>query len=158
MDSDGFSNIAASSTSNILTTNPLFTDSAANDFTLQATSPAIDAALNTSVIGSFDLLNNNRVVNSIADIGAYEFDATLSAISPTIDVFVNIYPNPVSSILNIKSSEQINNIEIYSTLGKRVFSASFSSTVDVSTLKKGVYFIKIFNDNGAFSTKKFIKN
>jgi hypothetical protein len=47
-----------------------------SDFTLQATSPAIDAAETsycTSTLGSVDFFGNSRPVNSVCDAGAAEY-------------------------------------------------------------------------------------
>ena len=72
---DNFSNISgASSVSN---SDPLFTNPSNSDFTLQSTSPAIDAGDNTKIptgILTLDLLGNDRIFNTTVDMGAYEFD------------------------------------------------------------------------------------
>jgi len=54
---------------------PLFTNDPDNFFTLQATSPAIDAGSITgfeTLIPDFDLLGNPRISNGIIDLGCYE--------------------------------------------------------------------------------------
>jgi hypothetical protein len=51
-------------------TNPQFKNTGANDYQLQATSPAIDAG-STGIVIPFDLKNNLR--NGVPDIGAYEY-------------------------------------------------------------------------------------
>jgi gliding motility-associated-like protein len=57
-------------------TDPLFTDMANSDYTLQSTSPLIDVGDNASNTGDRDLLGNDRIVNTIIDLGAYEFGNT----------------------------------------------------------------------------------
>ncbi|WP_177765017.1 T9SS type A sorting domain-containing protein [Flavobacterium sp. I3-2] len=61
---------------NNLDTNPLFTNFALNDFSLQSNSPAINAGDNiiygTTLLVDTDILGNPRLVNQIIDIGAYE--------------------------------------------------------------------------------------
>ena len=62
--------------SNLLGSDALFTNSGANDFSLQTTSPAIDKGnpITTGLnIPATDILGNTRVDNSIVDIGAIEF-------------------------------------------------------------------------------------
>ncbi|MDG1397445.1 MAG: family 16 glycosylhydrolase [Polaribacter sp.] len=75
------------------------------------------------------------------------------------DVFSSkftIYPNPSSGIINIKTDQKINKIEIYSTLGKRVFVKNNSnSSVNLENLKAGIYFLKIFSEM-KIATKKII--
>ena len=73
--------------------------------------------------------------------------------SPTLGVEDNsfntfsVYPNPTSNVLNIKSSQDIDNVIIYNLLGQNV--ASFTkneitdSSIDMSELSKGLYLVKI---------------
>ena len=50
---------------------PLFTDAANADFTLQSTSPAIDAGLDVSLV--LDYIGATVPFNTLPDIGAYEY-------------------------------------------------------------------------------------
>lgn len=68
-----------------------------------------------------------------------------------------IYPNPVSSILNITNAENAN-IQIYDVLGKLILTRdniSFEEQINVSNLTTGTYFIKIQKGN-AIATERFI--
>jgi hypothetical protein len=61
--------------SNNLTSNPLFSNAAAGNFSLQSTAPAInggDPNTPQSVVGLLDYAGNTRVQGAIIDIGAYE--------------------------------------------------------------------------------------
>jgi uncharacterized protein (TIGR02145 family) len=66
-----------------------------------------------------------------------------------------IYPNPVKNMLTIDGLV-VKDVVIYSVLGKAVLKMSNQNTIDVSSLSKGVYFIKVSDGINA-STKKFIK-
>lgn len=69
---------------------------------------------------------------------------------------VHIYPNPVHNVLNL-SIEEVDRVEIYDMLGKMILSeATSDSKINVSSLQKGMYIVKIFTDNECF-TEKFIK-
>ncbi len=59
---------------------PLFTDVANEDFTLTATSPAVDAVSLTSVIDriNFDINLNPRIYNDLPDMGAYELQGPIN--------------------------------------------------------------------------------
>ncbi len=70
---------------------------------------------------------------------------------------VSIYPNPVFDFLSVDSKIQINKVEIYSILGKKVKSVhSDFRSISLSNLTTGIYMIKIYSDNGS-TTKKLIK-
>lgn len=69
-----------------------------------------------------------------------------------------VFPNPTNTVLNI-SNNNINAVQkatIYNTLGQLMKIINNSSTIDVSELKAGTYFISIESENGK-STQKFIK-
>jgi uncharacterized protein (TIGR02145 family) len=69
---------------------------------------------------------------------------------------ITIYPNPVKNMLTIDGLV-VKDIVIYSVLGKVVLKMINQNTIDVSSLSKGVYFIKVSDGINA-STKKFIKD
>ncbi len=56
-----------------ITTDPLFTNSGSNDFSLQSGSPAKDAGYDTSSVVVADFIGTVRPVNSTVDIGTYEY-------------------------------------------------------------------------------------
>ena len=61
-------------------------------------------------------------------------------------------------VLNINSSTNINKIEVYNILGQQQkIQSKYSNEVNVSSLSNGVYFLKLYQDNNTFSTKRFIK-
>jgi len=69
-----------------------------------------------------------------------------------------VFPNPTNTILNISTNDTIvvQKATIYNTLGQLIKIINNSSTIDVSELKAGTYFISIEGENGK-STQKFIK-
>lgn len=78
------------------------------------------------------------------------------------DVFaskVTVYPNPANSFINISSAEAISGVEVYNVIGKRVLQVTnvVNNSVDVSSLSKGMYILKIASGN-SIATKKIIKN
>jgi len=68
---------------------------------------------------------------------------------------ISIYPNPTTDYLFIDNSTS-NNIFVYNIIGKELIKES-GNRINVSSLSKGVYFIKV-SDGVNSSTKKFIKN
>lgn len=61
---------------NIINQYPYFIDIANNVLQLACNSPAIDVGDNSIVIDSIDLGGLNRIINSIIDMGAYEYSST----------------------------------------------------------------------------------
>ena len=71
---------------------------------------------------------------------------------------LNMYPNPVSNgtLYITSNSSEAKSIAVYDVLGKQVLNTkTSSSSVNVSNLKSGVYFVKITED-GKTDTKKLI--
>lgn len=67
-----------------------------------------------------------------------------------------IYPNPADHILHIQTDAEISSVKIYNMLGQMVLSSS-QNTIDVSSLQRASYLIKINTDNGS-TAKRFLKN
>ncbi|MFD2890531.1 T9SS type A sorting domain-containing protein [Flavobacterium chuncheonense] len=83
----------------------------------------------------------------------------LNAQSFEFDTAFALYPNPAKAVLNLQAKNDIaiQSIEIYNVVGQLVLAMpNASTTVDVSSLESGAYFIKINTDNGSTSAK-FIK-
>jgi hypothetical protein len=67
----------------------------------------------------------------------------------------SVYPNPVESILKVKTSGKAE-VNIYNVVGKLVFAGEVSmqrKEINVSHLKNGLYFVKIKNEIGISSFK-----
>lgn len=67
----------------------------------------------------------------------------------------DMYPNPSTNVLNIINKELISKIEIYDSGGKLQI-ATIKSNIDISILKKGVYFVKAYSAIG-IASQKFVK-
>jgi len=70
----------------------------------------------------------------------------------------SIFPNPVANIIHIKSDYILSNIKIINILGEVVYEnavLNHDNTVDVTSLKNGVYFLKAVKDKETI-TQKFI--
>lgn len=96
---------------------------------------------NPQIFSRFDADIN--VTLNIADFDASEF---------------SLYPNPASTELNIQApSSETFEINIFNVVGKKVLntSVSGSTTVRISDLQAGMYFVQFGNGQGSF-TKKLI--
>lgn len=71
-----------------------------------------------------------------------------------------MYPNPAKNSLTIVSSiSPVEQVEVYSVLGKRVLNFNFSENlqkekININSLQSGVYLVKINN----LTTKRLIVN
>ena len=78
------------------------------------------------------------------------------------DVKLMLYPNPASTFINIKMSDnsEINNIEINNLIGKRVLFEKIDNDrnllINISNLSKGVYFIRTKTEHKIISKKLII--
>jgi hypothetical protein len=73
---------------------------------------------------------------------------------------VKVYPNPGSEVVTIESNEIFEQIYLYDSNGKLVYSNSVSAnsmTIDVSKLVTGVYEMKLMNSN-SIVWRKLIKH
>ena len=64
----------------------------------------------------------------------------------TEDVFANkfsVYPNPSSDVLNIRTNEPIDKVELYNTIGQLIV-AKKTTNVNISSINIGVYILKIY--------------
>lgn len=69
---------------------------------------------------------------------------------------LKIYPNPASNVVNISSDLLgAKNVEIFDVLGKQVVKTTTEQTVNVASLKAGVYMMKVTQD-GKLATRKLV--
>jgi len=76
---------------------------------------------------------------------------------------IEIYPNPSSNILNLrfKNYSQYKKINIYNSLGKKVYTFLPHKnlySIDIKTLKSGIYFLKSENLDKKYIIKRFVVN
>ena len=97
------------------------------------------------------------ITNSLGDVATF-WASTLSSESFEANKF-SIYPNPVNNNLNIQSENRdIQIIEIYNLNGKLVLQHKYNlnEAIDVSSLAKGLYVLKVQTEAGSI-TKKLVK-
>ena len=71
----------------------------------------------------------------------------------------HIYPNPMNDRLYIETETKIEEVVIYDVYGRQqsTVNGQQSLSIDMSDLNSGVYFVKIYTDNGNF-VKRIIKD
>ena len=141
--------------SNSISCNPLFTDSL---WHVSSSSPVCGRGMYLPEVTD-DI--EGAIRNNPPTIGAYELDNCNTGFKEvaTSALSFRIYPNPASNTLNIESSTTFSQLIISDVLGNVVIKQHVYNTavgVDVSGLSKGLYFLRIENENG-FVVKKFLK-
>jgi hypothetical protein len=92
----------------------------------------------------------------------YHFESGIYGRNSTIDV--HIYPNPVSSAMNIKINEVgINQyqVDILNVTGQTIYTSSYSSlsaSINVENLNRGIYILRITTDNNKTYNYKLMKD
>lgn len=98
----------------------------------------------------------NGTVRYYSDVFTFTFFSTVLD-SLKNDERTIIYPNPATNFLLIKSDKIVSKVEISDTFGKLLLTTENASKIDISSLSKGIYLIRIFIED-QLVTKKFIKN
>ncbi|MDR2234316.1 MAG: T9SS type A sorting domain-containing protein [Tannerella sp.] len=97
------------------------------------------------------MYNAYKAVATYQDVAAI-----LTAMEDPALSTISISPNPTSGQLIIKTEGQhIQRISIYNLSGMKLFTTK-STTLDISHLPEGVYFVQITTETGSV-TKKIIK-
>jgi hypothetical protein len=69
---------------------------------------------------------------------------------------ISIYPNPATNELTITSISPIEKTEVYNLTGVIQNTFFNKNTIDILTLHTGIYFIKVYSENGIY-IQKFVK-
>ncbi len=89
------------------------------------------------------------------------FQITNNSIKKNQTFTTLLFPNPVKNELNIEGNQKITQIEISDITGKILFSKTtnqFSTTLNLSALSKGSYFIKLYNAEKQAVVHKIFKD
>lgn len=109
--------------------------------------------------GSYLQLLSSALDNNLASSWIASSNNSLSTTSFDETTTIEIYPNPVTHLLNIHTNKPMSGIKIFDISGKLIYDLKQKSETiktDWSNYSNGVYFISIYDDNG-FITKKIIK-
>lgn len=112
-------------------------------------------------LSGISIASGGRIYISLGGQGTYIFDESGIRVSVDQDEvqsltqiqFLLIYPNPVTTVLNIKSNVGGSRVKILNTLGNVVGELTLrggQGKLDVSGYSKGVYFIHLQTDQRVF--------
>ena len=97
-----------------------------------------------------DNSNNSMSVNVVGSLGTYEND---------ISNFEYFY-NPKSDILSLSSNDKLKNIQLYNIIGQKIIDEKinkFNHQINLTTLPKSIYFVKVESENGLESFKLSVR-
>ena len=90
-----------------------------------------------------------------ANIGAVKLGIDDASINKISTIEASIYPNPVNSILNISTEENLNSYKVKNLAGQEICSGN-TNLIDLSSINNGLYFVEIETNRGA-CVKSFVK-
>lgn len=97
----------------------------------------------------------------IGDICVVKFEPiSLNVENSSMPSVTKVYPNPSKDYIQIEASDILNfNLQLFSIEGKQILSADNSSTLDISTLEKGIYLLQFTNlTNGKSHIQRVVKS
>ncbi len=105
------------------------------------------------------LASNPKYAIRLANDGVWEATDGMNNLLQTVslgslnqDVFENaqvkIYPNPSSTTITINSKESISKMQLFNTLGQKVFIKASGNLIDISFLPAGNYFLHLETNKG----------
>ncbi|WP_299675801.1 T9SS type A sorting domain-containing protein [uncultured Dokdonia sp.] len=113
---------------------------------------------------SIEFLGDNATLHVIASNGdTADYGNSLLATSDFIKPFFSIYPNPVQDQLHVQiNSQEDYTVSVFDMLGRTLMTTSKealeTSPIDVQNWKSGIYFLRMEDQNGRVTIKRFIKN
>ncbi|PZW38777.1 putative secreted protein (Por secretion system target) [Mesonia algae] len=78
----------------------------------------------------------------------YDQGECMLSLNKSSKIEVTLFPNPVQNSFQIKTSEEIERVQIFSNEGKKVTYFGSQSKYDISQLPTGMYFVKIQSNQG----------
>lgn len=96
--------------------------------------------------------SNGKVVEKTLTV----ISSSLAATADVKKLELSIYPNPTTEILNIKTLDKVLEVSIYDLSGKQINTKLINGQINVSSLLKGNYILRIVTDKSVYQ-EKFIK-
>ena len=98
-----------------------------------------------------------------ADLGLMSYVVDLETLSTNNPIAsqnaISVYPNPATNVVNVASannSVSIKSTAIYSLTGQKVLEST-NTSINVSSLSKGIYIVKTLTTAGTVTSQKLVK-
>lgn len=106
--------------------------------------------------GTADLVisfnSNGKVVEKTLTV----ISSSLAATADVKKLELSIYPNPTTEILNVKTLDKVLEVSIFDISGKQISAKIVNGQINVNSLLKGNYILRIVTDRSVYQ-EKFIK-
>ena len=125
------------------------------------------AISNTLTISNTTMSNNNKPFRCIISSGSCTDTTAIAVLTVVNNVGINeflqdnlftVYPNPTNSTLTINTKAIYSSIQIVNTLGQVVFTKEKSTSLNLTSLPSGIYFIQLLDNKvRVIGKEKFVK-
>lgn len=136
-----------------------FTHTGSEIYTYEVNDINIKGAVSIAVRNNSATGSNKSI--ALDNLSWTTFDEDIAGIeNPNEAQYLQIYPNPVTSVLHIKnlsSSVKIESMHFYAISGKRLYSGAFKERLDVSQFTPGLYLLHLETPNSTIIKKVIIK-
>lgn len=119
----------------------------------------LPASFQTEAVTYFDISNFfiSAEKNALGSAALYSLVSNTLAVGDFSLIQNSVYPNPALDILTLETDADLEKIEIYDYLGKKVFeNEGVNKDINISQFSKGVYILKLYSGNRT-SSVKFLK-
>lgn len=96
--------------------------------------------------------SNGKVVEKTLTV----ISSSLAATADVKKLELSIYPNPTTEILNVKTLDKVLEVSIFDVTGKQINAKIVNGQINVNSLLKGNYILRIVTDRSVYQ-EKFIK-
>ncbi|MBL7895679.1 MAG: right-handed parallel beta-helix repeat-containing protein [Bacteroidia bacterium] len=130
------------------------------NWSLPYVSPCVNSGDPTGSYPATDILGNARIMFGTIDMGALECIIT-SIKESDLNQHITVFPNPNNGKIFLNSEHYLENAEIIinSSIGSQMHQQNLESnltSVDLSFLPKGIYFLSIYSNKQKIGTHKII--
>jgi hypothetical protein len=111
--------------------------------------------LTKSIIRKNPLNNNDTIISYLEYFWRTDIWNNCEVISDNRKI--TVYPNPAQSVLKLVLDEEIEKVSVFDTNSKLLSVDIKTQNIDISSLKPGLYFIRVSTRNGDILTNEFLK-
>jgi len=72
---------------------------------------------------------------------------------------IELYPNPTTNYFQVENGQKVASVELFNLLGMKVLESTNTNYVDISSLKSGLYFVRLLDKKeSVITTQRLQKN